>query len=68
MYRLSDFYIYFCSKPSCTDIMEIYNAVEEMDEDEEVRNNVQLDAGCFQTRLLLPTSSIFSIRNNFSMR
>lgn len=26
----------FPSKPSCTDIMEIYNAVEEMDDDEEV--------------------------------
>lgn len=26
----------FLSKPSCTDIMEIYNAVEEMDDDEEV--------------------------------
>lgn len=28
----------FClhSNPSCTDIMEIYNAVEEMDDDDEV--------------------------------
>lgn len=26
----------FPSNPSCTDIMEIYNAVEEMDDDEEV--------------------------------
>lgn len=26
----------FFSDPSCTDIMEIYNAVEEMDDDEEV--------------------------------
>uniref|UniRef100_A0A7N6AJS1 Bromo domain-containing protein n=1 Tax=Anabas testudineus TaxID=64144 RepID=A0A7N6AJS1_ANATE len=27
----------FVNNPSCTDIMEIYNAVEEMDDDEEVR-------------------------------
>lgn len=27
---------YFASNPACTDIMEIYNAVEEMDDDDEV--------------------------------
>lgn len=32
----------FLSKPSCTDIMEIYNAVEEMDDDEEVSFRRQL--------------------------
>lgn len=30
--------LFFCfhSNPACTDIMEIYNAVEEMDDDDEV--------------------------------
>lgn len=31
------FFCYFHSNPACTDIMEIYNAVEEMDDDDEVR-------------------------------
>lgn len=30
------FFWYFHSNPACTDIMEIYNAVEEMDDDDEV--------------------------------
>lgn len=30
------FHLYFHSNPSCKDIMEIYNAVEEMDGDDEV--------------------------------
>lgn len=37
-------FFFFClhSNPSCTDIMEIYNAVEEMDDDDEVS---LIDAG-----------------------
>uniref|UniRef100_A0A7N6B7T8 Bromo domain-containing protein n=1 Tax=Anabas testudineus TaxID=64144 RepID=A0A7N6B7T8_ANATE len=34
---ITNTFLYFLSNPSCTDIMEIYNAVEEMDDDEEVR-------------------------------
>lgn len=34
------------SNPSCTDIMEIYNAVEEMDEDEEVSLDITQIATC----------------------
>lgn len=34
--REIDTFSYFPSNPACTDIMEIYNAVEEMDDDDEV--------------------------------
>lgn len=36
---LADTFSHFLSNPSCTDIMEIYNEVEEMDDDDEVSLN-----------------------------
>lgn len=50
-----DTFSYFPSNPACTDIMEIYNAVEEMDDDDEVSQADLLylfDLSCPAVKLL----------------